>query len=325
MPLKDQVLAYLVGRHGEPVSGQAMAAKLGVSRTAVWKAVKSLREDGCVIEGGTNRGYSLSQAGDILSAEAVRSALPEELRNIFSVVYLPKTDSTNNEAKRRLAAPDGPEIIGAGGLFIFTDCQTAGRGRLGRSFASPVGGLYMTYVFNTSSPLAKAVSITSAAAVAVAESLEDVGISDAGIKWVNDVYIDGRKVCGILTEAVTGLDSGENRSIIVGIGINCSGSLPGELSDIAAGIGNVDRNALAAGIMSRLYRYSSEIDDRTWMAGYRRRSLMPGRDIWYFGRSGEKISARALYIDDSGALVVRRDDTGEEVILSTGEVSVRIK
>ncbi len=222
-------------------------------------------------------------------------------------------DSTNSEAKRR--ATHGGVLP----VLVLAEGQSAGRGRLGRSFYSPEGaGLYMSLAYKVRGELSDAVTITSAAAVAVSLSLQELCHIDSGIKWVNDIYVDGRKVCGILAEAVS---CGEENVIVVGIGINCTTKVfPDEIKDRAGSVGKVDRNALAVDIVKRILSYAENIEKREWMAEYRRRSLVTGREISYTEKDVTK-KARAVDIDNNGGLVI--NENGVIKTLSTGEITVR--
>lgn len=211
-------------------------------------------------------------------------------------------DSTNAECRRRLAAGEERCLVLAG-------AQSAGRGRRGRSFFSPAGaGLYMSLAFHPEGGPAAAVGVTTFAAVCVAEAVEDLTGLRCGIKWVNDLYLDGKKVCGILAEAV-------NSAVVVGIGVNLRpAAVPEELKSI---VGCLDRegvrDALAGEIARRLICYRS--GDVGHMAEYRRRSVVLGRRVRFGERAG-----LAAAIEDDGALAV---DTGEgRVLLRAGEISL---
>ncbi|MBE0601466.1 MAG: biotin--[acetyl-CoA-carboxylase] ligase, partial [Firmicutes bacterium] len=193
MPLKEELLRVLETSRAHPVSGQELARRFSVSRTAVWKAIGELKAQGYQIVSATKRGYQLSDADDHLSASAIAGMLDDRLP-----VYVYDTvDSTLSEAKRRYA--DGERRF-----LIAADAQTAGRGRRGRQFFSPKGtGLYLTLALPLSCAVEAAPSITAYAAVCVCRAIETLAGQQARIKWVNDVFIDGKKVCGILTEAST--------------------------------------------------------------------------------------------------------------------------
>ncbi len=251
-----------------------------------------------------------------LSADAIRSALLHPI----AVEVMESVDSTNTEAKRRITAGLSDP------LFLLAKTQTAGRGRWGRTFCSPEGaGLYMSLVLHPGCPPSEALSLTSAAAVAVSLAIEALTPLRPQIKWVNDVYIGDKKVCGILTEGVTDPVSGLLTSVVVGIGINCThAAFPREVAAIATSLAEegatVDPNRLAAEVCDRLLTLCGELSRKTWLAPYRERSWLDGRAVVY--RKGDALyEGVVLGIGEEGEL--RLVTESGEVALSTGEVSVR--
>ena len=309
MTLKDKVLGALLDARGEELSGQALAERFGVSRSAVWKAVSALRDEGADIASGTNRGYRLAPDCDILSGARIRALLGDTLP-----VYIYRSiDSTSNECKRRLS--QGEERC-----LVLAVEQTGGRGRRGKSFFSPPGaGLYMSLALPMDMGLADAVGVTSYAAVCVASAIREVTGRQCGIKWVNDVYFDGKKVCGILSEAVTGLEAGAVGSVVIGVGVNLHpGDLLPELENIVGFLGcGAVKNELCASVVSRLLRFDPA--DKSYMDEYRALSVVLGREVRYCLDGTEK-HGLAEHIGDDGALHVR---TGAGVdVLRGGEVSL---
>ena len=320
---KDSVLQLLREHEDRYVSGAELAKQLSLSRTAVWKAIGQLKAEGYRIEAVTNRGYRLSPRGDVLSAESVRKYLqhweltPEVYRTITS---------TNTVLKAR-AAEGAPA-----GLVLIAGEQTAGRGRMGRSFYSPPdSGLYMSLLLRPKIAAREATRITACAAVAVAETVEELSSRPTRIKWVNDVLLDGRKICGILTEASFDCESGELAYVIVGIGINIAvpaGDFPEELRQIAgaafdgAAIPEL-RARLAAGVLDRLWDFAADLESPACFAAYRARSLVLGKAVNLLipGRAPE--SAQVLDLNRDYSLLVRMPD-GSERSISSGEVSVRL-
>ena len=317
MALRDELLAELERRRGEDVSGQALAERFCVSRSAVWKAVNALRASGFAIDSTPNRGYRLRAEDDRLSAAGVRAALSEKYANLPVRVY-DTLDSTNREAQRLLAAgADCP-------MLLLSEEQTAGRGRRGRAFYSPAGeGLYMTLALRPRAALSQAALLTAAAAVAVAQAVEAVTGRECQIKWVNDVYLDGRKLCGILTEASGSFEEDTLRSACVGVGVNVrTRDFPAAFADRACSLWPqpVSRNRLAAEIAARLLDFASDLAARRFLDEYRRRSLVLGRTV-AFTRGGEERRALAVGIGRDGQLLVRRADGSEEA-LNAGEVRI---
>ncbi|MGE4353350.1 MAG: biotin--[acetyl-CoA-carboxylase] ligase [Oscillospiraceae bacterium] len=317
MSLKSDILKELEQNRGKRVSGQELSERFGVSRNAVWKSVNTLKKEGHQITSSTKLGYSLSRESDVITAESIRAALPPERRDT-EIIILRETSSTNNEAKRLIA-----EGI-SGYTLVVAEKQTAGKGRLGRSFYSPEGNIYMSLAFRTDAEIADAVKLTTAASVAVVRAAEALTEAKPLIKWVNDVYLDGKKICGILTEGVTDMESGRVRHIVIGIGLNCgTGEFPEELREVAGTLprGGVSRSLLIARIAAELMDCIEERTD--FMEDYRSKSLVLGKKINYF-KNGVATPATAIAIDDSGGLIVRHED-GAEVCLNTGEISVRTR
>lgn len=318
MSLKQDLLTELEAHRDTDLSGQVLAEKLGVSRSAVWKAVNALREEGYAILSATHNGYRLAAGSDLLSAEGIRQYLEGEAKEL-PVFYYKEIDSTNDEAKRRLA----------GGLrgcaLIVTSRQTAGRGRNGHSFYSPETGAYMTLILHPEGTLADTVCITAAAAVAVVRAVETLTGRKLQIKWVNDILLDGKKMAGILTEAVTGFEERRAESVIVGIGLNIQPTdFPAEIAGAAAALGptGVTRNQIVARIAGELTALSQHLPERTFLAEYRAHSSVLGKKILYY-LNGERHPATAAGIDRNGGLIVETPD-GRRVVLQSGEISVRL-
>ena len=242
---------------------------------------------------------------------ALLGETPVTLR-IYDVI-----DSTNNEAKRY--AMDG----GAAPAVLLAEGQTAGRGRMGRSFYSPDGvGIYLSLLFPLQGALADGVRLTSAAAVAVHRAILQVTGIETGIKWVNDLYLGDRKVCGILAES---FPVGEVRYAVLGVGVNLyTEEFPPELSGIAGALLPSDtglRNALAAAMSRELTAVVNDPEGAEWLSVYRERSICLGREVTYT-QNGEVFCGMAEEIDGQGRLWVRRED-GARVCLGSGEISLR--
>ena len=320
MTTKETVLQCLTQADGAAVSGAQMAEQAGVSRAAVWKAICALRDDGYAIDAVTRGGYTLRADGGRLTAAAVTARLRTPG---LAVTALENTDSTNT-CVRRLAEDGAPE-----GTVVVAAAQTAGRGRSGKSFLSPAGtGLYMSVLLRPQLAMGDALLITTAAAVAVAHAVERVAAVTAQIKWVNDVYVDGKKVCGILTEGALDLENGGLRYAILGIGINIcppAGGFPPELAPIAGALtetgGEALRAPLAAAVLDEFFALYPHLTEKPFYDDYVSRSLLTGRQIEVL-RGGMHLPATALGIDRDLHLRVRYAD-GSEESLAAGEVSTR--
>ena len=322
----EKILSALAARAGEFVSGEALAAECGVSRSAVWKAITALREAGYEIEARTNAGYRLT--GDVLDAAFARSLLGDDLSDRLTIEALGEVDSTNLLVRRRAEAGT------AEGLVICAASQNAGRGRMGRSFFSPKdSGLYLSILLRPSAGASASLSITTAAAVAVCRAIGDVFGIEAKIKWVNDVFVGGRKVCGILTEAALCAETGALDYAVLGIGINVyepPSGFPPEIAEIAGALlpGSERRpnarNALLAAILSQFFELYDRLHENAHIDEYRARSIALGRHIAVVPLvGGGERSAVVEAITDDAALILRFDDGSRET-LTSGEIRVTL-
>ena len=321
MSTRDDVLQAL-RESAAPLSGEQLARRLGITRSAVWKAIRGLQEAGCRIEASTRTGYVLSEEPDILSEAEIRRYLAQPEIGAQMEVYR-ELDSTNNRAKQ-LAARGAPH-----GTLIAADSQTAGRGRFSRQFYSPPhSGIYLSFILRPALPAERAVMITSLAAVAVARAIESLADVDVGIKWVNDLYISGKKCCGILCEASMDFESGGLEYVVVGIGVNTGRMVfPDELREIATSVENecgtpVSRNRLIAEIANQVSFLYGGLASGDFMAESRRRSVVIGREVTVLS-AGKSYPAVAEDIDAQGRLSVRLPD-GRTEILNSGEISIRL-
>lgn len=318
--MRTKIVSILREASGQFVSGQDMCDRLKVSRTAVWKHVNQLKDQGYVIESIPRRGYRIISYPDRITEQEVAPWLNTEVlgRNF---VHYPTVDSTNIVAKTlaRQGCPDG--------TVVTAEHQTAGRGRSGRSWTSiQEKAVQMSLVLRPQAPPAKAPSITQIGAASVALAMESLGVSPK-IKWPNDVLLSGKKVCGILTEMSCELD--HIHFIVMGIGINVGGSsLPEDISKIATslemeGCLDLDRGRLIAKVLNNfepLYRSFLRGDSSPYLDICRRLSWLKDREI-SFSRDGETMEATAGDIDDQGRLEVRFPDGRSEYLLS-GEVHI---
>lgn len=231
-------------------------------------------------------------------------------------------DSTNVRAKK--LASEGAKH----GLAVLADFQHGGKGRFGRVFYSPEkSGLYISFILRPQIAAEKAVLLTPLAAVAVARTIEKLTDLSAQIKWVNDVYINNKKACGILCESGLNFESGKMDYVVMGIGVNVgSMDFPEELQSIATSVSNecgreISRNAFAAALIDEINALWPELESGAFMREYRNRSNVIGRDVTVL-RGEERYGARAVDIDDAGCLIVELPD-GTKKTLHSGEISVR--
>ena len=323
---KDEVLSILRSNDSY-VSGEAISVSLGITRAAVNGAVKALKADGCVIDSVTNKGYRLLSCPDKLLPGDVFSYLPRERRK--NVICLPTVDSTSNRLKEMLK--DNPES----GTCIIANEQTGGRGRLGRKFESPSdSGIYLSMLIRPSGELSDMSEITAWTAVAVHNAIMSAFGIETSIKWVNDLFIGSRKVCGILTELSVEGEIGLVSNVIVGIGINVNqkaDEFPAEIADIATSLSagtdgsHLDRARLAAQIILEMDKLISDWPSgkASYLETYRSSCITLGRDVTVSNyATGEKKQGRAIALNDDFSLLVEFED-GISANVMSGEVSVR--
>lgn len=284
MSSKDRVLDFLEKNKEDFISGEFMAESLGLSRTAVWKAIKELRNQGYVIEASSKKGYILGTSNDIISESGIiaeLSAYSEKVptgkkEKIYSMIvsshgmiHIHETlDSTNRTAKE-LA------IAGAsGGTVVIAKSQTLGKGRREHEFFSPEGGIYMSIILTPEMlPSLEPDVITALAGVSVCKAVQDLCGIMAKIKPVNDLFVDGKKICGILTESGAEFDTGTVQWIVIGIGINFDSDMsqfPKDLQSIAGalfepGKSTVTKNGLIARIIYNLFALANANTDEIKM------------------------------------------------------------
>lgn len=322
MELKLQVLKILEENRGQSVNGTKLAEQLFVTRSSIWKAVKALQKDGYYITAVTNKGYCLQSNNDIVSAESILPFLRGQAANFALEVH--QTVTSTNTIAKSMAGNGAKE-----GTVIIAREQTEGRGRMGRSFYSPSStGIYLSIILRPTLSLEDSLLITTGTAVAVAKAIDIVAGVDASIKWVNDIFVGEKKVCGILTEASLNFESGGLEYAIVGIGVNVStNTFPDNLQSIAGSIfGEKPENSpvtsiLVAEILNNISECMSSLTDKRYLEEYRKRSLLIGKDILVI-KGNETITAKAVEIDEKARLVVEYENNTHEA-LSSGEVSIR--
>jgi len=323
--LKNKVLYILEKNKGHIVTGGQLASILGVSRNAVWKAVNTLKEEGTAIISIPNSGYKLMDTNDTLFEELIRENLTTEWIG-KAMALLPTVHSTNQHLKE-MDTTDIPS-----GYVVIANEQTHGRGRRSRTFLSPKSeGLYLSILLKLNGALKDIRLLTICTAIAVSSALEKVSNIQADIKWVNDIYCNGKKICGILTEGTLSGELQEVSSVIVGIGIN-TGRVPAEINDIATsvqaevGIRGI-RNQLAAEVLNQfeaVYRDFLETEKQhDIIRRYQERLFIIGKQVCVTG-TGQPYAATVIGIDETGALIVRDDKQVVHHIV-TGEITLEMR
>ena len=306
------------------ISGQELSRTLGISRAAVWKAIDSLRRDGYTVDARTGLGYRLTGTPDSVAEREIRNAFPPGL-DCPDLRCLEEVDSTNSYLKREAlaGAPHGTVVV--------ANCQTAGRGRMTRSFQSPPGkGVYLSILLRPQLPPEELLGVTGMTAVAVCAAVEKTAGVRPQIKWTNDLVLNGRKICGILTEMALEGESGLTQSLVIGAGVNVGhtdADFGPEVAKMATSLAQegyaVSRSALAAAMIEEFNRLGEALggDIGPWVDAYRRDCVTLGKPVRLLWTGGQT-QADALDIDSQFGLIVRFPEGGEQIV-RTGEVSVR--
>lgn len=322
MSVVNDVLKILEEHKNEFVSGNEISQKLFCSRNAVWKAVNKLKLQGYVIDSVTKRGYRLSADNDIISAQSI-----EKYLNVpdLKITVFDELDSTNNYLKK--LAADGE----AEGRLIVSRSQTRAKGRLGKTFyCSEDIGVYFSVLLRPGKETEKIPFLTVMAAVAVAETVMQYTDDEISVKWVNDVYKNGKKICGILTEGSLSLENGGLDFAVLGIGINVfapENGFPEDIADRAAAIFEKGKapaeikSKIIAEVLNRFFDlYNGK--DKNYINRYKKYSFLTGKniDVIYYDRTEP---ATVMDISDECHLIIKTE-RGETKILSSGDVSIRV-
>ena len=327
---KYEILGMLKEKYPEFISGEELSRHFHISRTAVWKYVKSLKADGYLLEASSKIGYKLVSRSGVFNGYEIADRLETHVLG-KRVLYFETLDSTNNYAKQ--IALEGAEE----GVAVVAGSQSGGRGRLGRKWDSPSGsGIYLSLILRPVLPPEEVQGITLAASVAVAQAIEKIAGIRPGIKWPNDVLLGDKKVCGILTEMNSEME--QVNFIVLGIGINYGrqqGEFPAELAEKATSldayaakrgidIKNADRLLLLRTVLQELDEiYALITNNRTAevLDKWKEYSVTLGREVRIISGATE-YTAVAEGITDGGKLMVRCGD-GEVKLVQSGEVMLR--
>lgn len=322
MSIKENVLKILLDMQNDYISGENLAKTLDVSRNSVWKAIKSLQNDGYLINAVTNKGYCLSSESDILSENGIKKHL--KTADFFDIDVFSEVTSTNTLLK---------ELANLGekqGKVIVSSCQTQGRGRLGRNFHSPADtGVYFSLLLRPKISPDQSIFLTTMTSIAVANAIFEVTGEKSQIKWVNDIFVRDKKVCGILCEASLTMENFSLDFVTLGIGINVyapKDDFPSEISQIAGFIleNHVDdvRNRLVASVLDNFLELYLDFDTKKIADEYKKLSYVLGKQI-YVIKNGEHQKATAIDIDNSCGLLVKYENSTVET-LNSGEISTKI-
>jgi len=320
MGTKDKVFDTLRANRDQWVSGEALSSGLGLSRAAVWKHVRGLRQAGYVIESAPRKGYRLRGAPPLLLPTEIRGGLETSVWGQREIVHAFEIDSTNARA-RSLVAQGAPE-----GTVVVAEYQTGGRGRLGRSWYSPPGqGIYLSLIIRPGLSLQEAPKLNMLLAVAAAEAVAERSGLPVGIKWPNDLVVNHRKAGGLLIEIGADMDAVEYA--VAGLGLNVlTAGFPGSLDHTATSIFRESGRSISrAGLLRGLLRRLETVYDHQRTFGFekiRRRYIeltgLVGQSL-RVEVSGRTITGRVQRIDEFGALVVE-DDQGRASRVVSGDI-----
>lgn len=320
--MKTEILKML-RESGEYISGQQLSEHFQVSRTAVWKSIRQLEQEGYQIEAVRNKGYRIAECPDRFSKKELESLMKTECFGKKVIAY-DETDSTNTRMKQ--LAEQGAEH----GTLVIAEKQNAGKGRRGRSWESPYGkNIYMSLLLRMDMEPVKAPMLTLVMALSAAEAIQEQEDLPVGIKWPNDLVIGTKKICGILTEMSAEIDY--IHYVVIGIGVNVNiETFADELKDKATSLyaekgKKIKRAELAASIIEKFeqkYCKFMEVQDLSFMReGYNKMLVNRGRAVRVL-EPGNEYDAYAVGINETGELLVQKAD-GQEVAVFAGEVSVR--
>ena len=324
--MRKEVLRLLRNQTDGYLSGEEISRRLDVSRTAIWKHMQALKEEGYKIESHARKGYRLCSVPDLLLAEEICNGLKTKLIGQKGIVHLEEVDSTNNIAKQ-LAAKGCEE-----GLLVVAEEQTIGRGRLARGWFSPYGkGIWFSVVLRPPFAPQEAPKCTLLAAVAVARALREITGVECGIKWPNDILWQGRKLVGILTEMSAEMDAINH--VVIGMGINVSikaEEFPSELQEIAVSLAGASgcefsRVVILQAILVHLESLYQKVLEQGFapvLEAWRSLSATLGEKVRVIGLKDE-FEGVAKDIDDDGALLVETGDGLKRVL--AGDVSIRAR
>jgi BirA family biotin operon repressor/biotin-[acetyl-CoA-carboxylase] ligase len=312
---KKDILRVL--RQGNPISGETLAKEMGVSRTAVWKYINKLRLEGYQIRSSPRIGYSLADDCDVLLPEDIKEGIKSDWRIDFH-----REVGSTQEVARELAIGGASEE-----MVVVAEKQSNGRGRLGRTWVSPLGGVYLSFILRPQLKPLEVLRLPLLAGVAVTEALVEVSGLQPSLKWPNDVLLAGMKVGGILCELDAEADSINH--IILGIGVNVNNDTPRELKGIATSLKEefgvpLSRAEFIGCLLDRmesLYLKSQHEGFRPILAAWKRLSSTLGAEV-IVSSPGKEIEGTAVDIDRNGALLIRKSD-GELVRVVAGDVSLR--
>ncbi|NEW62528.1 biotin--[acetyl-CoA-carboxylase] ligase [Granulicatella sp. zg-ZJ] len=314
MSTKSSVLSILQCQT-DYISGTTLSHQLDVTRNTIWKAIQALKQEGYIID--TNaKGYKLTVTPTQLNQTLIQAAFPQGDMFTYDSIT-----STNSQAKQYADTLKKDFAV-----FIANE-QTMGKGRFGRPFYSPKqSGLYMSLLYPSKDIQTYLHLVTPLTAIAVLKAIKTVTGITPSIKWVNDLFYHQKKITGILTEAITNIETGQVEHIIIGIGINLykPTDLPNELKHIFGYISDtpINVNALVIAIIDNILTLLAQLPNTSFLEDYKKHCFILGKNITVYPTQQTHYTAKAIDIDDNGQLIIQTDDTQLHT-LQFGEISIR--
>lgn len=319
--MKNKIL-LLLKSNKDYISGEELSRMLGITRSAIWKYIKSLRADGYVIKSVTNRGYKLEDSSKVMN----EIELSENLKTKWlgkKIIYLDNVDSTSSEIKR--ISVNNPLT----GTIVVAEEQYGGKGRLGRLWTSPKGsGLWFSFILRPNIVPSQIAGITLAVGIGVCKAIRNYTGVDARIKWPNDVIIGSKKICGILTEMTAEADKIDYAVVGIGINVNIE-SFPEDIKHKATSLfieigKSVDRIELFKNVLFEVEKYIDSYLlnlDTEILGEYKKLCATLGRNVEVI-RGNQRLIGEAVDVGDAGDLIIKTE-TGEKIFVNSGEVTVQ--
>lgn len=316
--MKKDILNILKINKGSYVSGEYISSILNISRMSVCNAIKKLKEDDYIISSSRKKGYMLEDPYKYYDIELLKDNL---LKKGFNLIHFNSIDSTNKYAKNNISSLENKTII-------IANSQDNGKGRKNRDFYSPKNdGIYMTLIFKDdfNESIIKMTALTSLAIVKAIKTLYDIDLS---IKWINDIFYNRKKLCGILCEATVEMNTRKFDSILIGIGINVYNSdIPEELKDIITSLKLIkdieyDKNIIVLQIIDEILNIMSNVNDSTLLEQYKASSIVINEEVIVSQANNEYV-AKVSNINDEYNLIV--ESNNKKILLNSGEISLKLK
>lgn len=320
MTVKQSVLNLLLNANEEYISGEQIATSLNVTRAAIWKSIKQLKAEGFSISAISSKGYAIIESGDIVTEVGIKRYLHND--SVFTFEIHDSVSSTNGLMREKAEKDEGYTIV--------SKQQTQGVGRLNRSFFSPENtGIYFSLLLKPDLEANETINITTMAAIAVCKAIEETSSKTPKIKWVNDIYVDGKKICGILTQGSFSMENNKTEYIILGIGINVyapEDGFPKEITDTAGFLlshqeANM-KNKLVARVLDHFWDMYRNTNQKEISELYKQYSFVVGKRVVVHG-ANSSAPAKVLDINEKCNLIVQYDD-GNTGVLSFGEISITV-